>query len=348
MKISRIVQWLVGIVLAGAGLWIFFKNVNGHTLVNQLTRTNPLVIIACAVLSVGSIWIRSIRARLLLPHCNKSQQKMLFPIIMIGFMINNILPARMGEAARAMLMWKRNGYSGAISVGSLVLERILDSIVFLSCFFVPVFFVHSLSSNSINASARSVTLYSLATLFCAIFFATILFLVLYSRFPQAIKKWGTKIGTFLPKKISQKIGAIASELMSNLDWTFSFWRVAGVIVLSYAIVLCYAMITILLVNEASFGVLHGLFAQAFAAFGAAIPLAPGYVGTLHAVYFQGLALCGIEHEKAGAVTILFHAIPYITITAAGLYFFFKANITFKDIAQAKSSIDNEESKELSQ
>jgi uncharacterized protein (TIRG00374 family) len=140
MKISRIVQWLVGIILAGAGLWIFLRNVNGHTLVNQLTHTKPVVIIACAALSIGTIWIRSIRARLLLPHCNKDQQKMLFPIIMIGFMINNILPARMGEAARAMLMWKRNGYSGAISVGSLVLERILDSIVFLSCFFLPVFF----------------------------------------------------------------------------------------------------------------------------------------------------------------------------------------------------------------
>jgi len=99
--------------------------------------------------------------------------------------------------------------------------------------------------------------------------------------------------------------------------------------LSAGILACYALSVLALIQEKNFGILQALFAQAFAALGAAIPLAPGYVGTLHAFMLEGLALCGVGRDKAQAITILYHAVPYITITALGLYYFFKLNVTFK-------------------
>jgi glycosyltransferase 2 family protein len=343
----RIIQWVIGITFAAAGLWIFFRNVDANELVRQLAHSNPLVIISCAVLAVAAIWFRALRSSILLPSCTHAQRKELFPIIMIAFMINNILPARMGEAARAMLLWKKNGYSGAVSVGSIILERFIDTLAFLSCFFAPVFFISELSRGGVfGLSTKAITLQTLALIFSVIFFSSIVMVAVYSRYPKAVRRLGGRIVAMkvVSGRLQTRLKRIARELISNLDWTFSARRVAGVVVLSYAIVSCYAAMTVLLIHEKTFGFLSGLFAQAFAAFGAAIPLAPGYVGTLHAVFLQGLILCGIEREKAGAVTIFFHAVPYITVTALGVYYFFRSRLSIKEIKEAEGSIEKEETK----
>jgi glycosyltransferase 2 family protein len=343
MKLRSVIQWLAGLVLAGAGLWIFFRNIDTHRLAGLLLHSSPWLIISCAVLAVLAIWFRSLRSALLLPVCTKAQKKNLFPILMISFMINNILPARMGEAARAMLLWKRNGYSGAVSVGSIILERILDTIVYLSSFFIPVFLVSDLAGSNVGG-ARALTMHSLALAFLAGFSFFVALFIAYSRFPQKVRLVAGRIAAtrFVPVRFRPRLSRIGIELISNLEWTFSAKRVAGIIVLSYAIMSCYAVMAVLLIDEKTFGYLHGLFAQAFAAMGAAVPLAPGYVGTLHAVFLQGLVLCGVEREKAVAATIFFHAVAYIAVTGLGLYYYFKFGVSFKDISNASKDLDKSE------
>jgi glycosyltransferase 2 family protein len=345
MKFRPVIQWTAGLVLAAGGLWIFFRNIDTHKLVDQLTHGNPLVIACCAVLAVMAIWFRSLRAALLLPVCTPAQKKNLFPILMISFMINNILPARMGEAARAMLLWKRNGYSGAVSVGSIVFERILDTVVYMSSFFIPVFLVPSLAgSNGAGGHARALTMQTIALAFCAVSILFVVLLFAYSHFPTAVRALGARIAAvkLIPARFRPRINRTGSELISNLEWTFSVRRVAGIVVLSYAIVSCYAGMAVVPIPEKTFGFLHGLFAQAFAALGAAIPLAPGYVGTLHAVFLQGLVLCGVERDRAGAVTIIFHAVAYIAVTLLGLYYYFRFQVKFKDISKASDEIEKNE------
>jgi uncharacterized protein (TIRG00374 family) len=345
MRLRPVIQWTAGVVLAAAGMWVFLHNIDTHKLAGQLLHSNPLLIVACAGFAVLSIWLRSLRSAMLLPVCTRDQQKKLFPILMIAFMINNILPARMGEVARAMLLWKRNGYSGAVSFGSVILERVLDTLVFLSCFFIPVFIVPGLAGSNIPGhSARALTLHTLALAFCAVFSFFVVLLIAYSRYPHTVRRIGVRIAAtrLVPLRFRTRINRIGKELISNLEWTFSLKRVAGIVVLSYAIVSCYAVMTQLLIHEKAFGFLHGLFAQAFAAMGAAIPLAPGYVGTLHAVFLQGLMLCGVGRENAVAATIFFHAVAYIAVTGLGLYYYFSFGVKFKDISNANAEIDKSE------
>ena len=77
--------------------------------------------------------------------------------------------------------------------------------------------------------------------------------------------------------------------------------------------------------------------------GAAIPLSPGYVGTLHAVLKQGLVLCGIDTNRAIAVATLYHATGYVTVTVTGLYYYFKMKISFREIGKAKEELGKEKS-----
>ncbi|HMD69476.1 MAG TPA: lysylphosphatidylglycerol synthase transmembrane domain-containing protein [Chitinivibrionales bacterium] len=341
MKPSHIIQWVLGACLAAAGLFIFFRSVDLHGLAYQLSHARPLGMVAAAVLSVLSIWLRSLRWSIMLPSPPLSHKKQLFPIVTVAFMINNILPARMGEAARAVLLWRRNGYSAAVSIGSLILERGIDVLALSACFFVPVFFVPDIGGGAGASVYKSVTLHSSAVILAAAVACCVGLLAAYSLFPAIVRSVCKSALALAPRKARPGIRRIGIDVASTLDWTFSIGKILAVVALSAGIVLCYALSVVLLVGDAGFGLLQGLFSQAFAALGAAIPLAPGYVGTLHAVMLEGLVLCGMARDKAQAVTILYHAIPYGTVTLLGLYYFFKLNMTFRDITEAEKKIEQE-------
>jgi uncharacterized protein (TIRG00374 family) len=339
MKYSKVLQLSAGLVLAGAGLYIFFsRSGEGEeailpSLVRELSNTSIAAIALCAGLSILTLWLRALRWHIMLPKCEEGSHKRgLFPIVTIGFMVNNILPARLGEAARVVLLWKRNGFPVATSIGSLILERLIDVMVFASFFFIPVFLSPKLAAklqSDIHPAAMLVAI-GVASLVASV----IGLLFFYVLKPQWFRTNVGKIGKVLPSKISGKGQSIGAQLESNLDWAFSKRNVIKVALLSYAVAFCYsAMLLILASQWSTFGILESMFGQAFASFGAAIPLAPGFVGTLHAALKMGLTLTGIDPSKAMAMAVIYHALPYVTITAAGLFFLFSLNIKFKDITQ---------------
>jgi uncharacterized protein (TIRG00374 family) len=330
VKKGTIAQLAGGLGLAGLGLYIFFRDVDAARLGHDL-RSTPLLIIAGGIaLTVLTLILRSIRWNLILPPSKTASRRGLFGIVMIGFMVNNFLPARLGEATRMLLLWKRNRFTIAQSVGSVILERAIDSIIFLSFFFIPALVLSGL---------RSVIPYALPM--AAVSAVAVLATLLYLLFPVRTKRFFAWSCSFLPQTVRDRISGIGSDLVSNLHWLFNPWKCLVMIVLSFATVFCHAAMMILFVREASFGVLAGMFSSACAAIGAAIPLSPGYVGTLHAALKQGFILCGIDTNKAVAVATIYHAVGYITVTILGLWYFFRMKISFKDISSSKETMDQE-------
>jgi len=347
MKYSKILQLAAGLILAAAGLYIFFgKSGEGEeailpSLMRELSTKSFSALALCAVLSIFVMWLRAVRWQIILPKCEDGAHKNeLFHITTISFMMNNILPARLGEAARVVLLWKRNGFPVATSIGSLIVERILDMIVYTSFFFIPVFLSPALAAklqNDIHPAAMLITIGM-----AALVVLTIGFMFFYVLKPQWFRAAVGRAGKILPSKISGKGQSIGTQLESNLDWTFSKRKVIAVAFLSYAVAFCYSTMLIVLASQwGTFGILESMFSQSFASLGAAIPLAPGYVGTLHAALKMGLTLTGIDPSKAMAMAVVYHALPFIVITAAGLFFLFSLNIKFKDITQKPVGIKNE-------
>jgi glycosyltransferase 2 family protein len=62
--------------------------------------------------------------------------KTMFPITAIGYMGNNIYPARAGEVLRAVILKRREGVSVSASLATIIVERIFDGVVMLAFVFV--------------------------------------------------------------------------------------------------------------------------------------------------------------------------------------------------------------------
>jgi uncharacterized protein (TIRG00374 family) len=331
MKKSTIIQLCAGILFTAGGLYIFFKQVNFVLLWNDIVRTPILIVIGVALLNPLSLFFRSIRLKILLTASKKTSVKELFPQVVIGFMANNIFPARLGEALRAFLLWKKSGFTLAESIGALVVERIIDTVFFALFFFVPVFLSKNMTS-----------LHVYGFIFAAVFASFCIFVLLYSRFPTLLQKIGVYASNVLPKKIREPLMKVSAEVISNLDWVFSIKKVLVVFVLSFATLASYALqMQLLGMDLENFGFLGSMLGVAFAAVGAAIPLAPGYVGTMHAALLHGLGFAGVAADRAGAIAVLYHAIGYVTVTVLGLYYFFSIKLSFRIFETIKKDISGD-------
>ncbi|MBD3393786.1 MAG: hypothetical protein GF418_16770, partial [Chitinivibrionales bacterium] len=232
-------------------------------------------------------------------------------------------------AARALLLWRKNRYSAAVSVGSLVLERIIDILVFMLFFAMPILALPRLAKLAHLAWATVV--------FVALSAAA---LALCARHPGLILRLVDLLRHVTPKKFHHRISAIGTDLASVLDWTYSPRAVFAVLTLSLLVPLCYALSLMLLVgNFAAFGIYQGAFVTSFAVMGAAIPLAPGYVGTLHATVLQGYLLLGFDHHVGRAMAVLVHAVGYVPVTLVGFIYFLKADMSFREISHAKEALE---------
>ena len=337
----KLLKYAIGLLLAAIGLYIFFHGSGDDgesvykALAGEISRSSPTAVAVCAGLALLSMWLRALRLRVLLPdtlplpslgRASKAidiaadrpapHKGGLFSITIVSAMLNNLLPIRAGEAARAALLWKRNGFPVTICIGSLLLERALDIIAYLSFLFIPPMVSPAILSKlrDIHPAVTVVIWLSVAA------FVTLVGLFsLYALLPRIFKGFAVRISKYLPSKINAAASRIGAEIESNLDWTSKPGKIAYVAALTYATAMCYSSMLFILVSDITpLGYMNSLFAQAFAAFGAAIPLAPGSVGTLHAVLLQGMMITGCPAPKARAIIVLYHAVQYVMITGVGL------------------------------
>jgi uncharacterized protein (TIRG00374 family) len=232
VKLSRALQVLGGITLTLAGLLIFFQKVNIHKLGEDLLSLNPLTVICCGLGGIMTLVFRAWRWKIMLPESENASKNGLFPIVSIGFMLNNILPARLGEAARIVLLWKKNGYAPALCIGSIILERIFDTLAFMSCFFIPVLLLGSMKSTRLSGAiaGKVLTLQTFAFLFGFIFLFACLIVFLYSQFPSHSRLVAKKLLQFVPGTQRSRVKTMGSEVISNLNWIFSLKKVTLVII----------------------------------------------------------------------------------------------------------------------
>lgn len=332
MKKTHLLQGAGGILISALGLYLFFKSVDTTVLWKEIRTTQKWIIAAVILLNPLTIWFRALRWKVMLPgNREKTSKSGLFSITMIGFMLNNLFPARLGEAARALLLWKRNGFTVMESAGSLLVERTLDMLIYSTFFFIPVFGNTSLAS-----------LQPYAALMMAAFVVSVVFLIVYSRFKTGAVKIASKILILVPHPLKNRVQKICKELVSNLEWIFSWHKVIRVVLYSILMMFSYVfMMYFLAWGLDNFNILDSMFGVSMAALGAAIPLSPGYIGTLHSSLLQGLGMVGVVENKAGAMAVLYHGLGYMTITALGLMFLVSMKVSFNELSKAKEELKKE-------
>src|SRR5450759_449108 len=136
-----------------------------------------------AVFFVG-LWVRAWRWHYLLRPMKKIPTRRMFPVTCIGYMGNNIYPARAGEVLRAVILKRREGVPISASLATIIVERIFDGVVMLAFVFINLPELALLTGGSgFVGNIREVAIFGSAA-----FMAALIVFLLAAMFPAVTVK----------------------------------------------------------------------------------------------------------------------------------------------------------------
>jgi uncharacterized protein (TIRG00374 family) len=328
-----------GIAVTVFLLWFVLKDVDVGQVVSEIARGNFLLLAASISVATFGFLIRAFRWKVLLaPVRRDTALRSRFAGVSIGFMANNVLPARVGEFARAYALSRLEPVSATAAFGSLVVERFMDGVILLLFLVVPVLTPGFPSVEALSqGSGRAMFQFAIALVV-----GVLLFLVVMAALPGLFISVAERITAFLPERLRDKVmgavrgllGSIAIMrdprlLAAGFAWSLFFWTWHG---LSFWLgMLAFGIDT---------GFVSAIFTEAVVGFGVAIPSAPGFFGTFHfAANFALTTVYGVPEAESLAFAFAYHFGGWIPITVIGLWFAWQLGLSLGDVGAAEGQIE---------
>jgi hypothetical protein len=338
-RTKKLLQTAAGFLLAGLFLFLAFRGVSFNDLWASLKDVNYLWVALLVPIVLISHWLRAVRwAYLLSPVKENIPIRNLFSAVMIGFMVNNLLP-RVGEVTRPFAIGRSEHISTSSAFGTVVIERIIDMVTFLFILCVVLFlYPHSLDPFFSNVDAVRPFF-----LFGSIAFL-VFFIVLFFKGESLFSLLGF-LKRFVPKRYEAKYQSLLDSFLTGFAVSKMRNKYGMIVVLSLLIYFFYALslyvpfyaFQTMAGHNLDFGAAAILLTISTIAF--AFP-APGAMGTYHQfLSFALVRLYGVDKVTALSYSIITHEMGYIITTVVGLYYFLKDHLRVSEVVN--SSADNE-------
>src|SRR5512135_2645056 len=129
-------QFWVGVLISAAALWWALSKLDFEAFWLAIKSANYWWILPGIAVYFIAVWIRAWRWHYLLKPIKPIRTRDMFPITCIGYMGNNIYPARAGEVLRAVVLKKKENVSISASLATIIVEKFFDAVVMLGFVFV--------------------------------------------------------------------------------------------------------------------------------------------------------------------------------------------------------------------
>jgi len=138
MKKNILILLILGVIVSAIALFLAFKNVPISDLIVYLVSINYFWIIPSVIILLISFALRAFRWQIILGSSSKVNFWRAFHPLMIGFMINCIIPGRVGEIARPAILKKNDNVPFSTGLATVAVERVFD-VILLIILFAAVF-----------------------------------------------------------------------------------------------------------------------------------------------------------------------------------------------------------------
>ncbi|MFN3374533.1 MAG: lysylphosphatidylglycerol synthase transmembrane domain-containing protein, partial [Chloroflexus sp.] len=122
--------WL-GLIISAIFLGIALYGLDLAHFWEALREANYWWLLPGVAVYFATVWVRAWRWQSMLNHIAPVPLRTLFPIVVIGYMGNNVYPARAGEVLRSYVLRRNCGITMSASLATVVLERLFDGLVML-------------------------------------------------------------------------------------------------------------------------------------------------------------------------------------------------------------------------
>lgn len=322
---SRGAVVIVGLIVGGGFLFIISKNIAWEKVTYAFQNAIWLPWLPLAVVTyIAGMFLRGLRLQLLVKDEAVISTGTASNIVAVGFAVNNVLPARLGEFARAGMLSERTGMPYLLSLTVTFLERLLDGLVILFLL-VSTSLVVPATTEMRNWTALAALLFVCAMLTVAVVTLT----------PQT----AVALVSNITSRLSWKVHSKAIALVTQINRGFGCLRNArsAIMILASSFVIWIVEASFFMLVMPCFGLPPGftraIITMCVTNLGILIPSSPGHVGTYHWACEQALIkVCSIsgmtpgtmeplvvDHSVAVSYAVLVHLIYYVTVTVWGVY-----------------------------
>jgi uncharacterized protein (TIRG00374 family) len=307
-------------------------------LIQVLAHARYLYLLPALVMFLASFYVRAYRWKLFLLPVGNVRFGSSFSSMMIGYMVNNILPLRMGELFRAYSIGQAEKISKSSAFATVVVERLFDILCLL--LILGIIFLFFPFPSWIRQS-------SLITLAGTVILVAMLVFLIFKT--ELAVKINVKVFGVLGKRIAEKIEHITRQFTRGLDIFKRTEHYFIIIVASLILWVFYAACVYCVLYTFDFvspefpliqhsPIMISLVILAVGTIAIIIPSTPGAVGTYHGVVVLGLSLFGVPAEQAMGFALVNHLLNYLPLTLIGLYCYWRHNLHLSEI-QAQEDLE---------
>ena len=318
--------WL-GMLISAVFLYYALAGLELSKVWRTLQTANYWWLIPGVLVYFGAVVARTWRWHYLLRPLKPIPLGILFPVVVIGYMGNNIYPARAGEVLRAYVLKRKEGVSISASLATVLVERVFDGVTML--FFVFV----ALPFTPLPTWLRQTVIVSSLLFIGAlgVFFG----LVAWPAQTERLYTWC--INRLLPARFRPPVRGLAERFMTGLHALRSPRDVLMVFVTSVAIWLTE--------TTKYWFVMHGfpgldvpfyalMLMTAVVNLATTIPSSPGYVGTFDTPGIEVLKVYAVPADLAAGYTFILHAALWLPITLLGFFYMGRESLSWKEFGAA--------------
>jgi glycosyltransferase 2 family protein len=326
-------QFWVGVLISAVFLWLALRKLDWGDFWQTLRTANYWWIIPGVAVYFVAVWVRAWRWHYLLKPIKSIRTRIMFPITCIGYMGNNIYPARAGEVLRAVVLKRREGVPISASLATIIVERIFDGVVMLAFVFVNLVQLAKLANVSIPIGNWKITIQDIAIWGSVAFFGALLIFLVAAMFPKVTSRLGQWfIDRLLPERLREKSSGIMNKFLDGLASLRSPLNVLMVFLTSVIIWLLetfkYWIVMHAFNFNASFFIL--MLMNGVVNLTTTLPAAPGYIGTFDAPGIAILQAEGINQAVATGYTLVLHIALWVPITVLGAYYMTREGIKWSE------------------
>ncbi len=328
-------QFWLGVFISVLFIWLALRGLQLSEFWNAVQQANYWWLIPGIGVYFVGVWVRAWRWHYLLNPIKEIPTKTMFPITTIGYMGNNIYPARAGEVLRAVILKRRQGVSVSASLATIIVERIFDGVVMLAFVFVNLPELAKLT----GASGFVGNIQQATVIGTGVFIGALVIFLIAAMFPQTTMKASLWMLTrFTPQRLHNRLISIATKFLDGLASLRSPWNVLMVF---------FTSVIIWLLETGKYWFVMQGFDFTISFFGlmlmngivnlaTTIPSAPGYIGTFDAPGIAVLTAYGVDHSVAAGYTLTLHVALWLPITLLGAYYLTKEGIQWSDSLRAET------------
>lgn len=343
---------LVSILLLLFLAWQVYRIDDPSGLIDELARANYLYLIpAVAVYFVG-VWFRAMRWQFLLAPLRDFPVRRLYPVVIIGYTANNLLPMRLGELVRSYYLARKESFSASSALGSVAVERVFDGLTLIALVAItgPLLLLAGQFDWTAGISRGTATILAVAVLL--VFGGFLLLFTLLAAW-QGFSDLVKRLLSLLPGKLAVLALRFYISFAAALSILDSPRKHFALIALSIPVWACEFVVYFLVSycfdlgsHFDSFGVyvLAIALLTATSNLATGIPSAIGGIGPFEVVAQQTLAALGVAVGVAVDYALVVHLVAlWLPVNLVGLAILWKQNLNLRQLANEPVPDESESS-----